>query len=195
MDARRTRQSRRLVVITIVPFLVALGAWYVFAVHETAATRAYLGQIESEIEKTRQRAEVYRDVEKTQGESAAIGKKLQELFADDVAWDRLTGSVREAAPTKVRITGASGTKLAGIADKLRQGGARPSVVGTFTVTGTAPDKRTVARYVDTIGVLPGLANPLLTDAVREDDKVRFAVRLDVTDAALGGRFEATKAKP
>jgi hypothetical protein len=44
----------------------------------------------------------------------------------------------------------------------------------------------VAAYVDALGKIKGLGNPLLGDMTRQEGLLRFTVRLDLTSAGLGG---------
>jgi len=56
------------------------------------------------------------------------------------------------------------------------------------VTGTGPDKRAVAAYVDALARQPVLANPYVTSVTTDDDEVTWTLRVDITSAALCGRF-------
>jgi hypothetical protein len=62
------------------------------------------------------------------------------------------------------------------------------IIGTLTVTGTAPDKAAIAEYVDALATAAGLGNPIVGDTNLQDGQQRFTLRLDLTSAALGGRF-------
>jgi hypothetical protein len=41
----------------------------------------------------------------------------------------------------------------------------------------------------------GIANPFPTDATLQDNLVSFTIRMDITKAALGGRYTTSSAAP
>jgi hypothetical protein len=68
----------------------------------------------------------------------------------------------------------------------------------MTVGGTAPDKNSVARYVDALGKGDSFANVFLTSAADDTSseasgKTQFNLTVDITEAALGGRFAPSAA--
>jgi hypothetical protein len=73
---------------------------------------------------------------------------------------------------------------------LNQTGQQP--VGNLTIDGTAPDKNTVAAFVDGLATVPGLAAPYPASvaSIVGGHQVTFTVNVIVTSSALGGRYAA-----
>ena len=68
-------------------------------------------------------------------------------------------------------------------------------VGQLTVSGTAPDKRTVAAYADELATVKGLAAPLVSTVQVQQHGVTFTVTAVSTSDALGGRYAAPTTSP
>jgi hypothetical protein len=137
----------------------------------------------------------YADLVGAQSESRLVRSQLSALMAKDVQWSRLLTAMHQAAPNGVRLTEASAELAAAGAgansSAVKLPNASPeAAVGTFTVTGIGPDKKAVADYVDALGKVSGVANPLLTDATPQEGAVQFTVRLDITTSAVGDRYES-----
>jgi hypothetical protein len=66
-------------------------------------------------------------------------------------------------------------------------------IGTITLTGSGPDKPSIAKYVDNLGKLTMVANPYLTTATQAEANVTFSITLNITSKALCGRY-GTKCK-
>ena len=134
-----------------------------------------------------------------QAQSKKISTQLATVLADDLQWSILLSAAQAAAPADLQIGKMSGALSAGLisgAGTSSAGAAQlPSTsghetIGTLTITGTAVRKSAVAAYIDTLGHLTGLGNPLLTDLNLDDAGCSFTVKVDITTAALGGRYAA-----
>jgi Tfp pilus assembly protein PilN len=194
---RRARKVRRLVLVSLGIFTAALAAWYGLATVQTGLARDELARAEREVLQLQNQQRNFTELVAVQAESTAIAKQLSELTASDLQWSQLLASLQQTAPEGVRLTSVTGT-LAAKGDAQAAGGQLPrtsgeKVVGSLTVAGTAPSKELVARYVDALGKVPGLANPLLGDVTTQGSRVQFSVRLDITQTALGGRHSQQKA--
>lgn len=198
VESRRTRKVRRIVLTALVVFAVLIGAWYAHASRQTAAARASVSSAEDEALRLLRQQRAFADVIGVQAESQAVRVQLSALLAGDLSWSRLLSSLRRAAPTGVRITSVTGAVTAGITggsgDDGGVGAARlpdtsgEKSVGSLIVAGSGTTKAAVAAYVDALAEVRGLGNPLLGDATQQDGEVRFTVRLDITESALGGRY-------
>ncbi|OLB77079.1 MAG: hypothetical protein AUI14_17160 [Actinobacteria bacterium 13_2_20CM_2_71_6] len=190
VESRRARRVRRLVVSALAVVVVLLAGWYGLASYETAAARSGLAGAESEAQRLVQQQHNYAELVGTQTESKAITAQLATLLADDLQWSHLITSLQQAAPGGVQVTGVTGvlaTAANGGGATTRVAGTTEKPVGTLTVTGVGGTNDVVAAYVDALGKVCGLANPLLAGATQAKDGVQFTVRLDITKAALGGR--------
>ncbi|MBN1173630.1 MAG: hypothetical protein JXA67_15780 [Micromonosporaceae bacterium] len=95
------------------------------------------------------------------------------------------GDVPEEQPAAGADQGVSG----------QPGASVERMVGTLSVSALAPDELGAAAYVDLLAAVPGLANPFVSDATRQEGVVQLTIRLDITSALLGGRYTAPSAQP
>jgi Tfp pilus assembly protein PilN len=196
VDWRRTRQVRRIVLSALVAVVVLLASWYGLARYQTSTAGNGLNGVERHVENLQKQQGAFADVIGVQTESRAIHAQLSSLLAGDLEWSRLLSALQAAAPRTVHLSGVTGQLLSAttgggsVAAQLPDGAGRKSI-GTLTVTGTGSDKPAVAAYVDALAKVPGLGSPLLGGATMQDGALQFTVRLDITDAALGGRYTST----
>jgi hypothetical protein len=71
--------------------------------------------------------------------------------------------------------------------------SKAKTVGKIDISGTAPSKPLVAAYVDALAKVAHLADPYLTAVNTDAGRLRFTLRVAITDKALGGRFTPKKA--
>jgi Tfp pilus assembly protein PilN len=194
VEARRVRKIKRVVLSALAGVVVLLAAWYGVSYYQTSMARGDLSRAEQRAEALRREQKAFDELVRTQAESQAIRAQLSVLLANDLQWAGLVTAVRAAAPAGVEIIGLTcsvaqtgGQPARNAGGELPNRGAEP-VIGTVTVTGLASSKPSVAAYVDALGTVAGLANPLLNSATQEGSRVRFTVDLNITRAALGGRF-------
>jgi Tfp pilus assembly protein PilN len=195
IEARRTRRIRRVVVVAVAGFAAILAVWYGLAVIETSAATDDLGRAQDNVQALTRQQRNYTELVTVQAESERIGAQLRELLADDLQWSKLLSSLQAAAPKGVTITG--------ITAALNTDGAAPQAgtglpstttsksIGALTTNGVGTDKTVIAAYVDALGKVSGVGNPLLGDVTQQEKGLVFSVQLDITAAALGGRYAAT----
>ena len=135
-----------------------------------------------------------------QSETGTITKQLATLLADDLPWASLLDTLRSTGESSgVTVDGISGSLNDPEAGTGTEAGSLPSTsgaakVGMLTITGSAPDKPSVARYVDTLSTLSTVANPFVTSVAKgSEGDYTFTLTADVTAEALCGRF-TTKCK-
>lgn len=195
--ARNLRRYRGIVISGLVVVLLAVAGWYGVVRYQVVSSRDTLNGVQNDVSRLTRRQNSYADLIKAQTESEVIKRRLGALLAEDLPWSKLLSSVQLAAPRGVKITGMNGT-LASAAGAAGATGSKGGVtlpnatgekiIGSLSVTGIGDDKSLVAAYVDAVGNLRGLGNPLLGDVSTQEGKLRFTVKLDITRAALGGRF-------
>jgi Tfp pilus assembly protein PilN len=190
VESRRSRKVRRLVLSALAGFVAVLAGWYVTASYQTSVAQDNVSNAENEAQALVRQQRTFADLVNTQAQEKAISAQLSELFATDLQWSQLLAQVQAAAPAGVKISSVSG--LVGEAGKAPSATSVPvapgSPVGTITVSGAGPSKGAVAAYLDALGRVPGLADPLLQSATEQDNKVQFTARVAITRAALGGRY-------
>jgi len=196
VEARRARKMRRIVVSAVAAFAVLLSVWHSTARYQTGAAREEMITTQDDVQDLEQQQRAFDELINAQAESRTIRTQLAALLADDLQWSRLLSALQAEAPNGVQVTGVSGsltTRVNGVPVATGGGAQLPhpaggKQIGTMTVTGRATGKTVVAEYVDRLARIPGLANPLLGDVALQDDAVRFTVRLNIMNSALGGRY-------
>ncbi|HKT04239.1 MAG TPA: hypothetical protein VJT31_32340 [Rugosimonospora sp.] len=191
VDSRQERRTRRTVLAALAGAVVLLVAWFGLAMYQTSQARSGLAAAQDEQQRMTSQQKSFRDLVATQSQTKAISAELSSLLANDLQWSRLLASLRSAAPAGVTVGGVSGAlnnANSNTGKATLPGTPGDKAVGSLTVTGTAPSRAAVAAYVDALSRVTGLANPLVTNASIDSGKVTFSLRLDITRAALGGRF-------
>jgi Tfp pilus assembly protein PilN len=193
MDARRVRKVRWIVITSLVLFIGLLVAWYLRATTVTDDAEVTAVRAQTQVQKLQKQQKEFDQVVSVQADSKAISSQLSTLFGKDLQWAKLSGEVQAAAPKGISLTAVLGSVTLGNAVPEAGSGHLPSTsvektIGAVTVSGTGPDKATIAAYVDALAKVPGLANPQISDVALQDGRLRFSVRLDITAARLGGRF-------
>ena len=86
---------------------------------------------------------------------------------------------------------AKATDTGTTADSL-PGTTKSASVGTAVITGGAPDKPSIAKYVDALSRLTVVTNPYLTTATKSntagDQAWQFSITVEITSTTLCGRF-------
>jgi hypothetical protein len=110
-------------------------------------------------------------------------------------WAQLTSSMIAVAPDDLTLSGISANVPAAGTDAATTkniiGPPSVKIIGSLTVNGVGPSKDVIALYVDALDTVPGLANAFLTSAAEGEDGFQFAVRVDITTAALDNRYKPT----
>lgn len=194
--ARRARRTRNWVLVILVLVVALLAGWYLRAVDEKNDADEELQVLAIQVtDLQRSLNKDYADVVDVRSQTTTLDKQLKTVMADDLPWAVLLDTlIRAAAAEDVQLTGISGSLTPDAAAATSgTGTALPSTsgattIGTLTLTGTAPDKRSVAAFVVRLGTLRTLANPYLTSATEADNGVQYSLQVDITDASRCGRF-------
>jgi Tfp pilus assembly protein PilN len=187
---RRLRMVRRLVIVAVAAFLALLLGWYVAADGKTDQAQTELNAVQDSRRDLNRKKATYTELEQIRQQRKDITAQLEILMQRDLSWSALLTSLQKATPKGVAVksvTGALDTE-----DATKGAG---DVIGSITLTGTAPTKKDVAAYVDTLGGVTGLANPFPSDVTQSEDGLDFTIRIDITKASLGGRFTSPSAAP
>lgn len=197
IGTRRARWVRRLVCTLLALFIALLGGWYGFASYRTSQTQQEADALSSEARLLQQQHQTrYADVVDVRNATNVINKQLAVLLANDLRWAALFDTLRSTgAPAGIVISGVNGelastTSEAGAAETALPSASGVRTIGTLVVTGDAPNKPALARYVDALAGLKVVANPYLSSAAESEGAVQFNLRVDITADALGGRFSS-----
>jgi hypothetical protein len=139
------------------------------------------------------------DVSSILGETAGVDDQLSTLLADDVSASTVVESLRGAATDGVVVSSVA-LDLSGVTDAAAGGSSTlddsgVAHLGSFDLTGTAPDQRTAAAYVDKLAALKGVVVPYLvsTRVSTTGPGIEFTLKGTLTAALRTDRFaESTK---
>jgi Tfp pilus assembly protein PilN len=193
VDARRDRRMRRVVLAALASFVAVLVAWYALSAYQTRHARQTLAAAQQSGEAVLRQQRAFAEVVDVQAESKLITTQLAALLGTDLQWAKLLGAVESSAPAGVALTGMTGSITPTADAAAATAVTLPNTtglkaVGSLTVSGSATSQATIAAYVDALARITGLGNPLLSGVTTQNGQLQFSVRLDITSAALGGRY-------
>jgi hypothetical protein len=200
---RRAKKVRGWVIVVLCVVAVLLGSWYAVVVLQARNAQDDLRGVAVEEQVLKRRQTEFSEVTNVRKETSTIEAQLATLMAEDMRWSAALNTLRstgtQSAIELTTVTGAlTSSQAGGVPIERLPTTKAPKVIGTMTVTGKAPDKNSVARYLDALGKADTFANVYLTSAAdpsgsEASDGVQFILSIDITAAALGGRFTPTTA--
>ncbi len=192
--ARRARRTRGWVIIVVVLVAAMMAGWFFLANQDTRAADAELTNATGDVTALQRDQRDYAPVVQVKNDTDALNKQLKAIMGNDLDWAAMVTLLRETGEntnTGVDVQGINGSLLAPVSgeEAAAPDASGTAVIGTLEITGEAPDKKAVAAYIDALGRQKLVADPYLT-AVRqgEDGSVSFNLNVDITSAALCGRF-------
>ncbi|WP_199515999.1 PilN domain-containing protein [Nucisporomicrobium flavum] len=192
--ARQIGRIRIWVIVFVLLVAAACGGWVAYANNRKQQADRELTEATTQVLALQRDQRKYADVVKVRSDTELLRKQLKSVMAKDLDWGTLLTLLRTTGePEKITVTGVNG-KLTTASDAAEATGALPSTsksgsIGQIVVTGTGPDKKAVAAYVDLLAQKPTLANPYVTNvAATEEGNVTFSLTVDITQKALCGRF-------
>jgi len=188
IEARRTGRVKRTVLTLLAVFVVLLTGWYGFARVQTALARSELADAKANTERLTRQQGAYAELQQVQRDSAAIQRQLAQLMTNDLAWPALLRSLRQAAPADLVLTGMTVTLDASRVSGSGTNNTATAPVAFVTLTGVGTSKPQIATYVDALSKVEGVADPFITSVTASEKGLDFNVRVNVTNALLGGRF-------
>jgi Tfp pilus assembly protein PilN len=195
VTARQVEVVRKQVLLGLASLVVLIVAWYAVSWLQTGASNRDLEAAHHQGIAYQNQQQQYGPLVRAQADVQTIQTQLQTLMVGDMSWKTMLNTLRAQAPARVTVTSVSATVAAGGA-----GAAVPTLnpsgkaaVGQVTLSGSAPDKKTVAAYADRLATAKGLAAPLVSSVTSGAGGVTFTMTVIVTADALGGRY-ATPAK-
>ncbi len=193
--ARRARRTRGWMIALVVLVACLLGGLFHLVRQDTRAADEELTAATAEVADLQRSQRAYGEVVDVQNDTATLSQQLRTAMVNDLDWASLLAQLRSIGTSAgVEVTGINGALQN---DTTAAGTALPSTstavpIGAAVVTGKGPDKRAVAAYVDALAKQSVLANPYLTNVTASedgaDDEVTWTLRVDITQAALCGRF-------
>jgi hypothetical protein len=190
--ARRAKRTRAWVLAVLVLVVILLAGWFLYAAKaksDAADELATYTTVAAALQRSQNKD--FSDVVEAQTKSDVLDKQLKTVMANDLPWATLLETLNTAAASAgVEVTGVTGslTAIGAAGTTALPSSSRAATIGTLTLTGLAPDKPSVAQFVDKLGGLTTVANPYLTSAAQGDTGWQYSLLLDITGAAQCGRF-------
>jgi hypothetical protein len=184
MANRNSRRIRAGLIGTVIVVVVAMGGWFVSAVATKSEADANLATVTDQVRAAQARKLQHREITDLVTARDTISEQLATLLASDLPWATTQDKVRSTGTT----AGLSVNAITGSLLTEKNAAAASGIVATLIITGTAPDKKTIANYTDALAKLTGFANPYLTTATQTEDGVSFTVTASLTKDAQCGRF-------
>jgi Tfp pilus assembly protein PilN len=193
--ARSARRLRRRVISGLVTVLVLLSSGYAYSRWQTHRARTELAAVQADAAALHRKQQQYAPLVEAQTRSAQIESTLRTLMRTDVPWTALLNSLGSTAIASRVVLDSVAANLDSGSGSGAPGGGSGALnhtgreqIGTLTITGKAPDAGAVARYVDALATVHGLAAPLPADVSAAKDAVTFSLNVIITADAYGGRY-------
>jgi Tfp pilus assembly protein PilN len=198
VNDRRDRKVRGVMIVAVVAFTAVLGGFFAVTKYQTALAEEDLTNAQGEVTSLTQKQRDYQELNQTKSDSKKITDQLKVLLAKDLQWGPLLSAIRGIAPDGVIVTGMTASLAAG--DPQANPNSLPKTytekqVGTIMLAGTAADKAQIAAFSEALGQVKGLGDPLVTGVSATEDGYRYGIQVDITAAALGGRYTPASASP
>jgi len=198
ITARAVRKVQVRLVIALVMLVALIGVSYGYAKWQTGSAEDDLAGAQRAAVSLQSQAAKYQQLQAAQAQAAQIQSTLSTIMAGDLQWSALIGKLQAGAGPGVAITSLAGNLTA--ADQAAASAspnplAQPgvTVVGTLSISGTAPDSNSVGTFVNMLSKITGLTDPVPTTVNGQRGAYTFSINVSLTSAALGGRFSPTTA--
>jgi Tfp pilus assembly protein PilN len=200
VGGRQLLSLRKQVLAGLIAVVISLIGWYGASKWQTMSANSTLHRAQHERVKLQAEQNQFAPLVQTQNQIATIKTQLAQMMTGDVPWKNVLITLRAKAPAGVGIDSVDGTVASGAAagssalssSAVLNESGKPAI-GQLTVSGTAPDKRTVAAYADNLATVAGLTAPLISNVTAEETGVKFTITAVITAEALGGRYATTSA--
>ncbi|MEV6346919.1 PilN domain-containing protein [Actinoplanes sp. NPDC051851] len=192
IDSRRARLTRTFVLLAVFVVLLLNGFWYWHVSVQASDAEEEFNQIAKQVAAVNNQRNTYQELNSTKNKNKVYAQQLKTLTADDLSWQNLLDLIRDTGTAaEVTVEQISG----GLLDATSTATSSDQV-GSLTITGSAPDKKSVADYVNKLASLTYVADPFVTNVTQQEDEdgVTFSLTASITDKALCGRYNGTTCK-
>jgi Tfp pilus assembly protein PilN len=195
VSGRQVEVVRKQMLIGLVVVAILLIGWFGLSWWQTSSANGDLNNAQRQGTALQNQQNEFGSLVQAQGQTTTIQAQLQRLMVGDLSWKAMLTTLRAKAPNGLLLTVVDGSVTAGAAaagaavpDSAILNSSGKETVGELRISGTAPDKRTVAAYADQLASVPGLAAPLILSVDVVQGSVTFSVSVLITSDALGGRY-------
>lgn len=192
---RRAKQSRTYVIVALIVVAALCAGWFAYETHEKRVAEDELSAANETVSTLQREQRGFSETLQVKADTTQLTAQLQTVMATDLDWAAMLTTLRSAgAPSKVTIDGVNGNmntaEQAASATAALPGSTSGASVGTLVITGSAPDKKAVAAYADSLAKQTVLANPYVTSVATDEESggVTFSLKAEITGAALCGQY-------
>lgn len=198
ISARQADVIRKRVLRGLAAFAVVLVGWYGMSWWQTRSANNELSAAQQQGIALQAQQNQFSPLVRAQGDINTVNAELKQLMASDLPWKKMLSTIRSVAPSGVTLTGVTGQVSSGQIGVGAAPNSSPSIlndsglpaVGQLNITGSAPDKRTVATYADQLAKVKGLSGPLISSVEGSTAPITFSITVVITSDALGGRYSS-----
>ncbi len=189
-NAKRTRVG---LIGAVIIVIVGLAGWYVVALQQLSSANDNLATATDQVQRAQAAKKDYVGVTRVIADRDAVTGDLKSLLANDLPWATTLDTLRKnAKDSEVTIDVIGGTVLQDTSIATTALGSAKgqtvTTVATLSITGTGPDKKHIATFLDKLAALKGVSDPYLTTASNGENGLSYALTAKITSAALCGRF-------
>ena len=191
---RRARRARLWVAVVVLVIAGLCGAWFTVAHQQKQSAEEELEQASATVRTLQADQRKYSGSVQVKNGITTLTGQLEALMTKDLDWAALLDTLRTTgSATRIQVDGVNGRLHGAEGSETSPASTLPSTntatsIGSLVVTGSAPDKKAVAGYVDALAKQTVVANPYVTSVATDEDGVTFSLTVDITQAALCGRF-------
>lgn len=190
LTRRKIARLREYVAIALVVVVLVLGGWYWHASQQTARAGGHLADARHQSALIGEQQKGFASVAGTQRATSLIYEALGVLMSDNVRWASALSALRATAGDTVRLTGVTATAGAGSGGALSaMGNSGIESIGRVTVTGSVPDKNTLAAFLDALDAAAQFTSPTLVGVSGTGNDLAFSVDVLMTPEVLDRRFD------
>jgi Tfp pilus assembly protein PilN len=192
ISGRQTEVVRKQVLVALGLVAVLLVGWFALSWWQTRSANGDLGAAQAQGASLQQEQRQFAPLVTAITNTANINGQLQNLMVGDLSWNAMLTTIRQKAPSGVVLTSVDGKITSGAAassgtpppDSSVLNATGKATVGSLTLMGVAPDKRSIATYADQLATVPGLTAPLISSVQGSAHAVSFTVEVVITSDAL-----------
>jgi Tfp pilus assembly protein PilN len=193
ISGRQVLVARKQVLAGLVVVVIVLIGWYGLSWWQTRSANSTLDRAQAKGVSLQSQQQQFAPLVNAEQQITSIQAQLSTLMVGDLPWKTMLTTLRAKAPDGVTLSDVSGVMNSTTTGTLpTAGGALNTTgnptVGTLTITGFAPDKRSVAAYADGLSTVTGIAAPLISDVEATERPISFTISAVITSDALGGRY-------
>jgi Tfp pilus assembly protein PilN len=188
--ARRLSRLKRKLALAVVVLVVLLVLGYGYSWWQTRQSNDALAAEQFTTTQLTAQVQKFAPLVQAQGETTTIKTKLAAAMTDDLPWSKLLATLQKSAGSAVAIDSLTATvseeDVSTDVNPLNDTGLQ--IIGDIKLTGSGPDYRTIASFVDCLSTVKGLAVVDPAQVAVDGRQLTFNVTLSLTTDILGGRF-------